>query len=270
MSLSLLTDPVFFRAFLGGILLAMLAGPLGCFVVWRRMAYFGDALAHASIFGVGIGLLIGVGAYWGLIAVAIIATGILLLLEQRTYLATDTLLGVLAHGGLGLGLVLISLSGPVPGGLEGFLFGDILALSTKELWIMGGATLIGLILLISHWHHLIGLTLHTELSTAEGAPALRSRLIFMGLVALTVAIGVKAVGALLISALLVMPAAAARGISSSPEQMAVRAALAGIICAIGGLGLSLMIDVPAGPAIIVIAVGLFVLSLLAGTSAIRR
>lgn len=270
MMVDLLSEAFVWRALLTGLCVAALAGPLGCFVVWRRMAFFGDALAHAALLGIGAGLAIGAGAPLGLAVIVFGFAGLFVALEGASHLARDTLLGVISHSALALGLVLVALAPSIPGGLEAYLFGDILATSAARLGGIAALSLAGLGILIWQWHALIALTLHPELSRAEGLQSGLTRLVFMALVAATVAIGVQAVGALLINALLVIPAAAARRFARSPEQMAVIAALTGMIAVVAGLGSSFAADIPTGPAIVVAASVLFGLSLIGSTRAIER
>lgn len=268
--LNLLTEPFAQRALLTGLAVAALAGPLGCFVVWRKMAFFGDALAHTALLGIGAGLALGAGAPLGLIVILFGFAGIFVALEGASHLARDTILSVISHSGFALGLILIALTPKIPGGLEAYLFGDILATSWIRLAGIAALAVIGLGVLMSQWNSLIALTLHPELSRAEGLESGLTRLLFMGLIAATVAIGVQAVGALLINALLVIPAATARRFASGPEQMAIFAALTGMVAVTGGLGASFAVDIPTGPAIVASAALLFALSLIGSTRAIER
>ena len=257
-------DDFFTRALLGGVGIALAAGPLGCFVVWRRMAYFGDSLAHGALLGVALGVVLGINLNVG---VAITCAGLALLLlalQFQRRLATDTLLGILSHGSLALGLIAISFAGALRLDLMAYLFGDVLAVSTRDLfWIyLGAFVVLGATAVI--WRPLLALTVHEELARAEGVRVLLVRTIFMILIALTVAIAMKVVGVLLIVSLLVIPAATARRFATTPEQMALFAVLAGCAAVFGGLFASLGWDTPSGPSIVVAALVLFVLSLAAG------
>lgn len=270
-SLSLLvTEPFLQRALVAGLLLTVLTGPLGCFLIWRRQAFFGDTLAHASVLGIGLGALIGVGAPIGLIVIIGLVALFLTYAEGRYGLALDTLLGVLAHGGLALGLLLVSMSGGLPGGINQFLFGDILAVTSQHVITMAIVTPLGLGLLARFWKGLLALTLNQELAAADGYDIRQYRLLLMVLTGAIVGFGIKLVGALLISALLIIPAAAARRIASGPEQMAISAVICGMIAIVGGLGLSLIVNAPAGPAIISVATIFFLISLIGNNKIIRR
>ena len=255
-------DDFFLRALLGGIGVALLAGPLGCFVVWRRMAYLGDSLAHGALLGVALGLALGIDLTIGIVAVCVALVAMLLLLQRQRRLASDTLLVILAHGALSLGLVAVSFVHGARLDLMAYLFGDILAVSQIDLiWIYGGGLLI-LIVITFFWRPLLAITVHEELARAEGARVTLVSIVFMLLIALSVALAMKIVGVLLIASLLVIPAAAARRLAQTPEQMAGLASMAGCLAVIGGLFGSLEWDTPSGPSIVVAALGVFLLSLI--------
>ena len=254
-------DDFLLRAFLGGLGVALVAGPLGCFIVWRRMAYFGASLAHSALLGVALGFLLGLDPTLGIAAASILLALLLVALQQQRVLPSDTLLGILAHAGLALGLVVLSFFGSLRVDLLGYLFGDILAVSRGDLlWIYGGG-LLALGVLAAIWRPLLTATLHEELARAEGLPVLRLRLALMLTVAIVIAIAMKIVGILLIISMLIIPAATARCFARTPEQMAVLAALAGTAAVGLGLWGSLEADTPAGPSIVVAATLLFSLGL---------
>lgn len=254
-------DDFFTRALIAGIGLALVTGPLGCFVVWRRMAYFGDAMAHSALLGVAIGFLFEIDLTVGVFVVAALSALSLMALEQRGGLSVDALLGILSHGALSLGLVALAFMSWVRVDLLGFLFGDILAVSRLDIALIwgGGALVLGLLALL--WRPLLAAAVDEELAKAEGLAPARSRLIFMLMIALVVAIAMKIVGVLLITALMIIPAATARRFADTPERMAVIAALIGILAVAGGLYGSLSFDTPSGPSIVVAALILFVASL---------
>jgi len=255
-------DDFILRAWLAGIGVAMIAGPLGCFVVWRRMAYFGDTMAHSALLGVALGLLAGVDPALGIIVTALAVALSLLAFRRARRIADDTLLGILSHAALSLGLVAISLLSWVRLDLMGYLFGDILAVTPADLiWIYaGGAGVLAALVWI--WRPLLALTIDEDLARAEGVPLLRTQIVFMLLIAATIAIAMKIVGILLITSLLIIPAAAARRLARSPEQMAFAAAVAGAIACTLGLWGSLSFDTPSGPSVVLAAVVLFIASLL--------
>ncbi len=254
-------DEFILRAALAGIGLALAAGPLGCFVVWRRMAYFGDATAHASILGVALALAFDVSIYAGTVLVALAMAMTVSSLARRGHVM-DTTLGVLAHGALALGLVGISFVPAVRVDLSAYLFGDILAVDWSDVAMIWTGSALVLALLWWRWSPLLLATLNEDLAYSTGIRPARERLALTLALAMVVALSIKVVGALLISAILIIPAAAARSLSQTPEGMAGIAVLTGIASVAAGLGGSLRFDTPAGPSIIVAAGAFFVASTL--------
>jgi zinc transport system permease protein len=256
-------DDFLTRAILAGIGTAAATGPLGAFVVWRRMAYFGDATAHAAILGVALALASGLPIVAGTLVVALAMAMAVATLAGRGW-AMDTTLGVLAHSALAFGLVAVSFLPGVRVDLSALLFGDILAVSRGDLALIaaGAVTVVGL--LAWRWSALLTATLNEDLAHASGIDPGRERLVLTLALAVVVAVALKVVGALLIAAMLVIPAAAARALARTPEAMAAGAVVIGALAAAGGLALSLAFDTPAGPSIIAAAAGLFALALAAG------
>ena len=254
-------DDFFTRALVAGIGVALVAGPLGCFIVWRRLAYFGDTLSHAALLGVALGFLFEVHTTLAVFAVSALVSVALLFLQRRATLSSDALLGLLAHSSLALGLVVLAFMTWVRMDLMGLLFGDILAVSRTDIAVIwaGGASVLGLLALV--WRPLFASTVNRELAQAEGMHPERADLVFMLLLAAVIAISMKIVGVLLITAMLIIPAATARRFAAGPEQMALVAAFAGVAAVVAGLFASLEWDAPAGPSIVVAALALFVLSL---------
>ncbi len=255
-------DDFFVRAVVAGIGIALVAGPLGCFVVWRRMAYFGDTMAHSALLGVALSTAFEIDLMLGVFAVAALVAVALVLLERRGALSTDALLGILSHSTLALGLVIIAFMTWVRIDLMGFLFGDILAVSRFDLVAIFGGGILVLAGLTVLWRPLLAATVSTELAEAEGLRPERARFLFMLLMAVVIAIAMKIVGILLITALLIIPAATARRFASTPEMMALLAAFIGAAASTGGLFASLNFDTPSGPSIVVAALALFLVSLL--------
>lgn len=257
-------DDFLVLALLAGIGVALIAGPLGCFVVWRRMSYFGATLSHAALLGVALGLLLDISPTIGIIAVCLAVALVLANLERDPLFAADTILGILAHGTLALGLVVVAFMESVRVDLLGYLFGDILAVTMTDLaWIYGGGA-VCLAILALVWRSLLVMSVQEDLAAVEGVPVARTRILFMLIIAFVIAVAMKVVGVLLIVSLLIIPAATARRFSKTPEQMAVLAAVAGCLAVAGGLLASATIDIPAGPGIVVVATALFFLTLLSG------
>lgn len=255
-------DDFFSRALIAGIGVAIIAGPLGCFVVWRRMAYFGDTIAHSALLGVSLALLIDINVTLGVFVVAGGVAFSLFALQRRGSLSSDAVLGILSHSALAIGLVLIAFMTWLRVDLMGYLFGDILAISKADLAViyLGGAATLAILALI--WRALLAETASFELAKAEGMNPEFARIVFIFLMAAVIAMTMKIIGVLLITALLIIPAATARRFAANPEQMAVLAALIGIAAVIAGLYGSLNFDTPSGPSIVVAALLLFLASLL--------
>lgn len=253
-------DDFLIRALLAGLGLVLATGTLGSFVVWRRMAYFGDSTSHAAILGIALSFAFALPLYVGTLAVAVAMALTVAWLSGRGQ-GVDTVLGVIAHSALALGLVAVSFVPSLRGNLESYLFGDILAVTRADLaWIWGGAAAV-LALLIWRWQKLLTASMNEELALASGIDPDRERLILSLALAVVVAIAIRIVGALLISALLIIPAAAARGFSRTPEQMAGSATLIGAFSVLVGLWSSFTLDTPAGPSIIVVGAVIYALSL---------
>ncbi|MCK7547779.1 zinc ABC transporter permease subunit ZnuB [Marinobacter koreensis] len=249
---SVLND-FFWRALLGGLGIALVAGPLGCFVVWRRMAYFGDTLAHSALLGIALSFLFSLPLNLGVMIVCVVLALALVSLSRTRALATDTLLGILAHSALAIGLVVLSFMPHVRVDLTGLLFGDLLAMSRQDLlWIYLGAGIV-ILLLIKLWDGLLMSTIHEELARVEGVPVEKLRLVLMLMFSLVIAVAMKMVGVLLITALLIIPAATARRLARTPEHMVFLAIAFGCLAVGGGLTLSWYMDTPAGPSVVVTA-----------------
>ncbi|RLA41002.1 MAG: hypothetical protein DRR06_16635 [Gammaproteobacteria bacterium] len=247
-------------ALLAGMAVAVVAGPLGSLVVWQRMAYFGDTLAHSALLGIALGLWLSFGEGTMVIVVCLLVALLLSVLEGKHKLATDTVLGILSHTFLALGLVAITM---VPGGrtdMEALLFGDILTVTKSEVITMWLMSLAVLAVLKYHWQPLLSMVVQEDLASVEGVSVARYKLLLKLLLALIVAISMKIVGVLLITALLIIPAAAARQFSKTPEQMAVRASLLAVASVCLGLISSLLWNLPVGPAMVLSASGLFLVA----------
>ncbi len=250
-------DDFIVRAALAGLGLSLAAAPLGCFVVWRRMAYFGDATAHAAILGVAVSLALHLSIFVGVLAVALLMVTLVNVLSGRGY-AMDTALGVLAHASLAFGLVTASFLSGVRIDLMAYLFGDILAVSRADLAVIwGGATLV-ITLIVWRWAALLLSTLNAELAFASGVNPRQEHLILTLCLAITVAVAIKVVGVLLIVAMLIIPAAAARGFAKTPEVMVLVAAAIGAVSNLAGLYGAYIFDTPTGPTIVCAAALCFV------------
>jgi zinc transport system permease protein len=243
-------EPFLMRALLAGIGLAVIAAPLGCFVVWRRMAYYGETVAQAGLIGIAAGLALSLNLTASVLVVTLAVSALLVLLSRQQIVPFDSLLGLLAHAALAVGVIAASLVRGPQLDLMAFLFGDIFAITSTDLrWIyIGGA--VALVALVFVWRPLLALSVHEDLAAAEGVPTDRIKLMFVLVLALVVAIAIKIVGVLLTIAFLIMPAAAARPLSETPEQMALFAAIFGALSVALGLFVSVTFDTPGGPSIV--------------------
>ena len=255
-------DDFFLRAVVAGVGLALTTGPLGCFIIWRRMAYFGDTISHSALLGVALSLLFQLNLTLSVFAVAALVSILLLFLQRRQALSADALLGILSHATLAIGLVIVAFMSWVRIDLIAFLFGDILAVTQSDIAVIWGGGIFVLAAIAWLWRPLLASTVNPELAEAEGLRPERARLFFMLLMAVVIAIAMKIVGILLITALLIIPAATARRFAATPETMAIFASLLGAIAVVGGLFGSLRYDTPSGPSIVVAALILFIISLL--------
>ena len=255
-------DDFFIRALIAGIGVSIVAGPLGCMVVWRRLSYFGDTLSHSALLGVTIAYSFSINISLSVFIVSGVIALLLLSLQKRTQLPGDALLGLLSHSTLAVGLVIIGLLSSIRFDLMGLLFGDILAVTIEDIFIIwfGGLIILGILFLI--WKSLFAATVSYDLAAAEGMKPDVSNFIFTILLAGVIAISIKMIGVLLITGLLLIPAAMARNISNNPLQMIIFSVFGGILSVIIGLFSSLEFNTASGPSIIVAALILFVLSLL--------
>jgi zinc transport system permease protein len=260
-----LLDDFMIRAFLAGAAVALAAGPLGCLVVWRRMSYFGDTIAHGALPGVALGIALGFNPTLGVLGVAVIVALAVLLFRRGRRLPNDAILGMLSHSALSIGLIGLAFMSAVRVDLTALLFGDILAVSWPEVyWTIAGSAAV-LVLLAFVWRPMVAATVDEDLARAEGAPVAALSIFFMLLVAGLVALAMKLVGVLLVTSLMVIPAVTARRVVRSPETMALAAPLFGFASVAIGLTLSATIDTPSGPSIVVAAFALFLaVSLVAG------
>ncbi len=255
-------DDFIVRAFAAGIGLAFITGPLGCFIVWRRLSYFGDTIAHSALLGVVIAYALDFNLIIAVFVVSCLLALSLLFLQRRTNLPDDALLGLLAHSVLAIGLVLLGILSFIRIDLMGLLFGDILSVNTTDLlfvWIGGGIVLIVLILI---WRPLFAGTVNLELAKAEGLNPDLANAIFTLLIASVIAISIKIVGILLITGLLIIPASASRNLSSTPIQMAIISSIIGVASVVLGIQTSMIWNTPTGPTILTITLGVFILTLL--------
>ncbi|AMA64791.1 High-affinity zinc uptake system membrane protein ZnuB [Candidatus Arsenophonus lipoptenae] len=244
-----------------GMLLTIAAGPLGSFIVWRRMSYFGDTLAHASLCGIAFGLLININLFYSVISITFILSILLVWLEKKPQLAIDTLLGIIAHSTLSLGLVVISLMRNIRMDLMVYLFGDLLSVTTEDIFSIAIVVTIVCLILIWQWRNLLLITVNQDLAYVDGIKIQQLKILLILITALTIGIAMKFVGALIITSLLIIPAATGRHFSKTPEQMSIAAIISGMVAITSGLALSVYYDTPAGPSVVICSSILFIISL---------
>lgn len=260
----MIMDEFMLRALIGGLALAAALGPLGAFVLWRRMAYAGDAIAHAALLGVALSLITQ-GVLPMTAAIFLVAAGVAIFLAKRSGDGrhdVSTMLGLIAHGALALGLVLVAMNHEVRVDINAYLFGDILAIDWNDVAILGVLSAVLLLLTRIFWRPLLLTTIDPAVAEVEGINPTRIQLIFTLMLAALIAVAIKLAGVLLITALLIMPAAASRNFSRTPVAMALGASAVGMVAVAGGLFASLKLDAPSGPMMVVVAAGLFMVSLL--------
>ena len=256
----LITADFFLFAVIAGLSLSIVTGPLGSFIVWRRMSYFGDTLAHSALLGIAIGLVTDGNPQLSIIIGCLLVGALLVYLDKNPNVSTDALLGILAHSTLAIGIVLLALADSVRVNLEAYLFGALLTISSMDLaWVIVIVSLVAAIL-SRFWNDLLSGAVHAEVAEIEGVNVTRNNLVLVLLIALTIAVSMKIVGVLLITSLLIIPPATARKFAESPEKMAFLASLIGASSILFGLFTAFYLDTPAGPTIVVIATLFFLLA----------
>ncbi|MDN3649826.1 iron chelate uptake ABC transporter family permease subunit [Reinekea marina] len=247
-------------ALVAGSLISLLAGPLGSFLVWRKMAYFGETMAHSGLLGITLAVLLNWNITVGIALITSMLALLLFALQHQHRIPADTLLGIMSHGSLALGMLVLAFSTQIRTDLTGLLFGDLLSVGSSDLWLVAIIITIGLPLLITIWKPLLAITVNEDLAKAEGINTSLIKVVFLLLVALTIATAMKIVGVLLITALMIIPPAAARFIAKTPEQMGVIATIIAVLSVWLGISGSWQFDAPTGPAIVAMAVVFFVAS----------
>jgi zinc transport system permease protein len=255
-------DELIIRALCAGLLLAAMLGPLGSFVVWRRMAYFGDTVAHSALLGVAFSLLVGevLPMHVSIFFVAILVAVLLARSSRDTRFSSDTMLGILSHGALALGLVLVAVNRDAYVDVNAYLFGDILAIDWADVAVLAGLMVVVSLTVVAYWRSWLMATIDPAIARTEGVNVARTNLVFTLLLAGVIAVAIKLTGMLLITALLVIPAATARSVATSPVQMAVFASIAGMLSVGTGLLTAFHFNTPTAPMMVVVAVVLFMFS----------
>jgi len=266
--ITMFTEPFMIRALLATIFLAPLCALLGVFVTARRMAFFSDTVSHAALAGIALGFWFGLAnPTLPLIAVSLLVAAAIYWLRENTELVTDTIMALLLAGSVAVGIVILSLLKSRPADIQGYLFGDVLAVGWPDVWL--GAALFAFLgtLILAHLNDLSLITAQEEMAHVCGVPVRRLNYLFVITLTLTVAITIRLLGIVLVTSLLVIPPAAARGVSHNLRQQILLSVAFGLLGGLGGIVGSYQFDVPCGPAIVLSCIALFLISLVLGRPA---
>ena len=250
-------DDFIYRAIIASIGVSLIAGSLGCFVIWKRLSYFSDSISHSALLGVALGLATGLGINLGLVIVGGLFAVLIVVLQQKEFWSSDAVLGIFSHLSLSLGIVVLGIIGNQNTDYFAYLFGDILSITSKDLYWIFSVLIVVVTILVFNWKKLLLLTLNEELAKAEGINKLYYDLLFMFLIALAVSVSVQIVGVLLITSLLIIPPAISRVISNSPVTMILASVVVSIFSVLLGLYLSIDFDLATGPTIVITLGALF-------------
>ncbi len=250
-------DDFIYRAIIASIGVSLIAGSLGCFVIWKRLSYFSDSISHSALLGVALGLATGLGINLGLVIVGGLFAVLIVVLQQKEFWSSDAVLGIFSHLSLSLGIVVLGIIGNQNTDYFAYLFGDILSITSKDLYWIFSVLIVVVTILVFNWKKLLLLTLNEELAKAEGINKLYYDLLFMFLIALAVSVSVQIVGVLLITSLLIIPPAISRVISNSPVTMILASMVVSIFSVLLGLYLSIDFDLATGPTIVITLGALF-------------
>lgn len=253
--------PFMQRALLAAILMGTLCPLLGVFVVVRRMSFFGDAIAHSAFTGIALGLLLGVDPSYSAVGFAVVVALGMGYLQANSRIPSDTIIGVFFSGAAAIGILLIGLLQGYRVNLFSFLFGDILTVDAGNLMVVGALLIVvGAVITVLR-RPLLQIALNRDLAAAQGVPVSLMEYTLMVLLAVTVAVSIKLVGIILVTAMLIIPAAAARNVSKTLHQMFGFALVFGVFSAVVGLFGSYALNTASGPTIVLVGIALFIASL---------
>jgi zinc/manganese transport system permease protein len=254
--------PFMQRALLGGILTGLIGGMLGSFTILRQLSFFSDALGHSALLGISVGLLIGINPSVVLLPFAVcFALGVTYMLE-RTRLWTDALLNIIYSSSLAIAIIVLSFVGQYKGGLNNLLFGDILAVQELDLVLSSLLLIVCTVFMGLSLRTQMLLTLHEPLAIARGVSVSAHRMAFIVLLSLVVGVSIKAIGVLLVSAFVVIPACAARLLSRTFTNYVVLSAGLGALSAVVGMVVSAAFNLPSGPSIVTTQLSIFLIAIL--------
>jgi ABC-type Mn2+/Zn2+ transport system permease subunit len=269
--MDILTNSFVTRALLAAAILGPLCALLGVFVTARRMSFFSDTISHAALAGVAIGFWLGLSDPGiPLVLFSLLVAAALVWLQERTDLLNDTLMALLLSGSVALGVIILYRLPHYRGELNRYLFGDILAIGPSEVWLA-----LGLMVLVGvgvFWGltPLTLLTAHEDLAHVCGVPVRRWNYAFVMVLTLTVAVSIRLLGILLVTSLIVIPPAAARNLSRNLRGQIILSVAVGLVASVTGVLASEPLDVPCGPAIVMVSIFMFLVFLAAGIWRRRR
>ena len=257
-----LLDDFLLRSIIAGLMMVSIAAPIGCLMVWQRLAFLSDTLGHAAVLGVGLGLLLQLPPMVGVLGVVLLIVISLSQVVNFNNALSETTLAIISNTGLAAGLIILGLLPENTVSVEAILFGDLLSVTLTDLGMILVTTLVLVFLLKQHWRSFVAVSVSREIAQAEGIQVRKVQLLMYLMIALLVAVMMKVMGVLLIAAMLVIPTSAARMLSSSPERMVIFSAFYGVAALAGGLLSSLQFEWQTGPAIVLSATGLLLVTLL--------
>lgn len=256
------TEPFFVRALLAGLLLAIATATVGVFVVMRKMSFFGDAVAHFAFTGIALGFLLGIDPIVAAVMFSVLVALGIGFLEHRSALSSDTTIGVFFAASIAFGVFLIGLLKGYRPDLFQYLFGDILAITTNDLITAGMLVAVVLLLMFFAWSPLLAATLNRDLAKVYGIKVQRWEYVLLTLLAIVTAISIKTVGILLVTAMLIVPAAAAKNIARSTKSLWLITVALSLVSVVVGLLGSYYWNTASGPTIVLVSVLGFIFSLL--------
>jgi zinc transport system permease protein len=252
--------PFFQRAILVGLILGVLLAVIGVLVVLRRMSFFADAIGHSALTGIAIGLLLNINPFMAAIVFSILLAGLIAYVRQKSELHFDTLLGVFFPAAVALGVILIQLTPGFQTDLISFLFGDILTVSPLDVGLSGGLAIIVLTLLLYTGKALLTIAFDASLAKSQGIAVAAYELLFLLMLASVIALSIKLVGVILVTAMLVIPAASAHNMARSLGTMFGLSVAFSVLAVLFGMIASAILSVPSGPTIVLASAMLFTLT----------
>ena len=250
------------RALIASVMVGILCPFVGNFVVLRRMSFFSDAISHAAFAGIAAGILLGIDLSLSSLAVAIIIAFVVAFLSEKTALSHDTIIGIAFSGAIAIGMLIIGMLEGYRTDVFTFLFGDILSITRKDLlliFIIGTLTIITLLTFLKPF---LQITFNRELAKVEGINVRFFEYLLFSIIAIVVTISLKIIGIILVTSLLIIPAAAAKNLASSMKRLFILSCFFGVISGIVGLAGSVYLNTASGPTIVLISIALFFLTML--------